>query len=127
MKRGTFFPELPSCRCTLPIHCSYRSTRRPILRLFIGLPRSLRVVFSIILLAHVGFVLGTAFPIGFRRMSAERAELIPWTWGMNGIGSVLGSVLAMVVAINNGLTATLLAAAACYLVALCLAPTKGRG
>jgi hypothetical protein len=99
----------------------------PILRLFIGLPRSLRVILSIILLAPVGFVLGTAFPIGIRRMSAERAELIPWAWGMNGIASVLGSVLAMVVAINNGFTATLLVGAACYLVALWLAPSTGKG
>jgi predicted membrane-bound spermidine synthase len=98
----------------------------PIFRSLIGLTRAARITIGIALLAPVGFVLGTAFPLGIRRMAAARAELIPWAWGMNAIASVLGSVLAMVVAINNGFTVTLLAGAACYAAAFWLAPRTGR-
>ena len=41
---------------------------------------------------------------------------IPWMWGINGISSVLGSAMAMVIAISLGLTEALLVAAGCYFV-----------
>jgi hypothetical protein len=39
---------------------------------------------------------------------------IPWMWGINGISSVLGSALTIVVAISFGFTEALLLGAACY-------------
>ena len=77
---------------------------------------------SVVALAPVGFLLGTAMPLGLRRLSAGRAALVPWAWSVNGGTSVLGSVLAMVVAINNGFTATLVVGGLCYVAALVLAP-----
>ena len=69
--------------------------------------------------------------LALRRLAHGREELIPWAWAVNGATSVLGSVLAMVVAINNGFTATLLLGALVYLLALGLAsatgPSVGRG
>ena len=94
----------------------------PLFRALIGLERPARVAMAVLMLAPVGFLLGTAMPLGRRRLAARRAELVPWAWSVNGGLSVLGSVLAMVVAINNGFTATLLVGAACYVVALALAP-----
>lgn len=87
----------------------------------VGLERAARVILAIAALAPVGFFLGTAFPIGVRCLASTRPELIPWAWAVNGATSVLGSVLAMVVAINNGFTVTLLIGAVCYLIALPLA------
>ena len=93
----------------------------PAVRALIGLERPLRIACAVAALLPVGFFLGTAFPIGLRRLAAGRAALIPWAWAVNGAASVLGSVLAMVVALNSGFTATLLGGAACYLAALLLA------
>ena len=45
------------------------------------------------------------------------------TWAMNAAASVLGSVLAMVIAIEFGLTVTLACGAAAYLLALLLLPS----
>jgi len=41
---------------------------------------------------------------------------IPWMWGINGIGSVFGSALTIVIAISFGFTEALLLGAACYFV-----------
>jgi len=94
----------------------------PLLRALIALERPARVAVAVIALAPVGFLLGTAMPLGLKRLSAGRAALVPWAWSVNGGTSVLGSVLAMVVAINNGFTATLVVGALCYVAALVLAP-----
>jgi hypothetical protein len=93
----------------------------PIFQALVGLPRMGRVLLAILSLFPVGFFLGTAFPLGIRRLSSTRSELIPWAWAVNGATSVLGSVLAMVVAINSGFTVTLLVGAACYVVAWAVA------
>ena len=95
----------------------------PVFRALIGFERSGRIAVAVAALAPVGFLMGTAMPLGLRRLAEARAPLIPWAWSVNGGTSVLGSVLAMVVAINNSFTATLLAGAACYLAALFLAPS----
>lgn len=91
----------------------------------VGLERPLRVVVAVLALAPVGLLLGTAMPLGLRRLANGRGELIPWAWGVNGATSVLGSVLAMVIAINNGFTVTLLVGAGVYLLALALAGATG--
>ena len=43
---------------------------------------------------------------------------MPWAWGINGIASVLASVLAVAEAINWGFTVATLLAFACYVGAL---------
>jgi hypothetical protein len=40
---------------------------------------------------------------------------IPWMWGLNGVGSVLGSVFTIVIAISLGFAQALLVGAICYL------------
>jgi hypothetical protein len=42
---------------------------------------------------------------------------IPWLWGINGVGSVLGSVATIAIAISAGFTQALVVGAACYLAA----------
>ena len=50
-------------------------------------------------------------------------NLIEWAWAMNAASSVLGSVLAMIIAIHLGLNLTLACGAAAYLLALALSRT----
>jgi hypothetical protein len=43
------------------------------------------------------------FPLGVKLLDELGLELyIPWMWGINGIGSVLGSTLAIALAISFG-------------------------
>lgn len=77
-------------------------------------------VLSVATLAPAGFLMGMPFPLGLRlldRMGKQWAELVPWVWGINGATSVLGSVMAISIAINLGFRITLLAGLIVYGVA----------
>ena len=87
---------------------------QPLLRELIGLPFAARVALAVALLAPAGLLLGMAMPIGLKRLAGLYPAGVAWAWGINGVTSVLGSVLAIFVAINWGFTAATLVAAACY-------------
>jgi hypothetical protein len=89
-----------------------------LLRALIGLPFGARVGLTVVMLAPVGMLLGTAMPAGLSRLASLYPSAVPWAWGVNGVTSVLASVLAVVVAITLGFTAVTLLALLCYLAAL---------
>jgi hypothetical protein len=91
---------------------------QPLLRALIGLPFAVRVVVTVALLAPLGVGLGMAMPIALKRLHAQYPAGVPWAWAVNGVMSVLGSVLAVAIAITAGFTVATLAACACYLAAL---------
>ncbi|HMF91233.1 MAG TPA: hypothetical protein VKL40_11360 [Candidatus Angelobacter sp.] len=78
----------------------------------IGLPFAVKLMISAVVLMPLGFFMGMPFPTGLRRVPT-----VEWAWALNAAASVLGSVMAMVVAIHFGLTITLVCAAAAYLLA----------
>jgi spermidine synthase len=97
----------------------------------VGLGFNYRLMISAVLLAPLGFVMGMPFPTGLRALASSPAPEFPtaearpenaveWAWAMNAAASVLGSVLAMVIAIQFGLTITLACGAGAYFVALLL-------
>lgn len=87
----------------------------------IGLPFVIKLLVSGIVLAPLGFLMGMPFPTGLRLV-----KTVEWAWALNAAASVLGSVMAMIIAIHFGLTVTLLCAAAAYLLAgLCSRTWKG--
>jgi hypothetical protein len=91
---------------------------QPLLRELIQLPFAIRVGLTVVMLAPLGITLGMAMPIGIGRLQAEYPDGVPWAWGINGIASVLSSVLAIFVAISFGFAITTLVALVCYLAAL---------
>jgi hypothetical protein len=93
-----------------------------------------------VLLIPVGFAMGMPFPTGLRWLAGDKVEaedatiapadgaasqsnVIEWAWAMNAASSVLGSVLAIVIAIHVGLNLTLTCGAFAYMVALFLTIT----
>lgn len=92
----------------------------------VGLPFGLRVLISGVLLIPLGFLMGMPFPTGLRSLvESHRSShgAVEWAWAMNAAASVLGSVLAMVMAIQFGLTVTLAAGACAYMAALGVMPS----
>jgi len=85
---------------------------------FVGEPTWLRVLISALILAPSGFFMGMAFPVGIKQAQYRDGAPTAWYWGINGAFSVISSVLAVVVAIFWGVTATLLVGVAAYVVAL---------
>jgi hypothetical protein len=90
---------------------------RPAFDAALGLPFGVRVAISVAILVPVGFVMGMPFPLGISAVSDLGPHIVPWAWGINGGTSVLGSVLAIVVAMGTGFTWVLVLSAAIYLVA----------
>jgi predicted membrane-bound spermidine synthase len=100
---------------------------------WVGLIFGYRLAVSGILLAPLGFLMGMPFPAGLRALAVlpgrgllhadnQPKNAVEWAWAMNAAASVLGSVLAMVIAIEFGLTVTLACGAAAYLLALVFLP-----
>jgi hypothetical protein len=89
------------------------------------------------LLAPLGFLMGMPFPTGLRVIASKGSalqlapreqvsepiadnSLVEWAWAMNAASSVLGSVLAMVLAVHFGFTAASALAGGAYLSAMAL-------
>ena len=100
----------------------------------------MKLIISAVLLIPLGLAMGMPFPTGLRAL-AENADpsgapssslpsrqdgdvtshpdnSIEWAWAMNAASSVLGSVLAIMIAIEFGLNITLACGAAAYAFAL---------
>jgi len=78
----------------------------------VGYPFFLKLLLSAVVLIPLGFLMGMPFPTGLRLI-----RTVEWAWALNAAASVLGSVMAMVIAIHFGLTITLACAALSYLLA----------
>jgi len=83
----------------------------------LGLPLAVRLIAVVIVLIPLGFLMGFPFPLGIRMLKeTNEGKYIPWMWGINGIGSVLGSAATIVIAISSGFMAALLIGAGCYFI-----------
>ncbi len=82
---------------------------------FLGSPFALRVLIASVALAPLGLVMGTFFPSGMQMAHRANVEFVPWAWGINGCASVVGTVLAVMVAMSYGFRAVTLLALATYL------------
>jgi hypothetical protein len=99
-------------------------------RFLVGAPFLVCVALTIAVLAPVAFMMGMPFPLGLRlldRSGSQWAELIPWVWGINGATSVLGSILAITIAINFGFRAALFAGLCAYGIAFLTARSLAGG
>jgi len=86
-----------------------------ILDQLLGLNLIYRLILSIFICAMLGFLIGVPFPLGIRWLKESGMEnYIPWMWGINGVSSVFGSVMAVVIAICLGFTEALFLSAGCY-------------
>jgi hypothetical protein len=90
----------------------------PLLHATTPLTFASRVAIAVALVAAPGLLMGMMLPTGIRLVTGRHAEIIPWAWGLNGAASVLGSVMAMVLSVHVGFTATLCLGGAAYLVAV---------
>lgn len=75
----------------------------------------LRLVIAIVAVAVPGFLMGMPFPTGLAEVKRQALPFVPWAWALNSSASVMGTVGALLVAMNSGFRAVLLTAAAMYL------------
>jgi hypothetical protein len=95
-------------------------------RLFIwtlGLPLTLRLGLTALILSPLGVLMGVPFPAGIRSMKREQVigqdndaqgGSIPWVWAVNGASSVVASILSALLALTFGFSWVLRLGALCY-------------
>jgi len=76
-----------------------------------------RILTSVFLIAPLATMMGMPFPTGLRQLGNQAPQLTPWAWGMNGVFSVLGSVVVILVSMVSNFTVAMACGSACYLAA----------
>jgi len=71
-----------------------------------------------VLLMVMATPMGMLFPSAIRLMERKELNMTCWAWGMNGIGSVLGSVGATVLSMNFGIHTVFAVGIGCYVAVL---------
>ncbi|HZE89524.1 MAG TPA: hypothetical protein VE404_08255 [Verrucomicrobiae bacterium] len=86
-----------------------------------------RILLATGILFALGVFMGTAFPLGMKLAASTSESLTPWLWGVNGAMSVLASVVAVVIALTWGISASFWTGAGAYLIAYLAFQAAGRG
>ncbi|MGH8743761.1 MAG: hypothetical protein ACREUY_05720, partial [Burkholderiales bacterium] len=69
------------------------------------------------LIAPLAFPMGMPFPLGLSSVASRSVQLVPWAWGINACASVVGAILATLLAIHLGFTIVVVAALCFYVLA----------
>jgi spermidine synthase len=85
--------------------------------MLLWMPLWARIAFAMALIAPLGLVMGMPFPSGLRRTGSGSLPEPPFYWGLNGIMSVIGSIVTVFVALMAGFQAAMLMGSACYVIA----------
>ena len=81
-----------------------------------------KLALCVALLAPLGLAMGMPFPLGLATVAGNCEPLVPWAWGINACASVIGAILASLLAIHFGFTAVVIVALLLYLLAAFAAP-----
>lgn len=84
-----------------------------------------RYALAVLLIAPLGFCMGMPFPMALARLGQTAPALIPWAWGINGCASVIGAILATVIAMQFGFSVLILLAVVLYGIAAGCFPQAG--
>lgn len=88
-----------------------------IIHIFREYSTEIRILVSVVTLFPMGLFLGMAFPIGMKLAGNKSPGITPWLWGINGVMSVLATVISIIIAMNYGISASYWIGAVCYLAA----------
>jgi predicted membrane-bound spermidine synthase len=105
-----------ACLAIVPIMAGYAALLPWALFRLAPLDDAWRLLACVCLLMPIGIIAGVPFPSAVQWLkNLGRENLIPWMYGINGVSSVAGSALSLLVATSFGFQQALLASAACYL------------
>jgi hypothetical protein len=91
--------------------------------LTLGLPLTIRLGLTALVLSPLGLLMGVPFPAGIRLIKREQVRgreneaqdaSIPWIWAVNGAASVVASILSALLALTFGFSWVLRIGALCY-------------
>jgi spermidine synthase/MFS family permease len=74
----------------------------------------LKIAASILLLSPLAFLMGFPFPTGLGLVLKQRPSLAAWAWAINGCASVIGAILATLLAVHWGFNCVVVIALLIY-------------
>ena len=74
----------------------------------------IKILISILIIFPPSFLMGIPFPHGIKYLGVANEDLIPWGWGINGVFSVIGVVLATIISVEIGQSWLILLTAFAY-------------
>ena len=99
---------------------AYAFVLPPLLAACLGFGIGLRIAIAGALLLPLGILLGMPLPAGVALLGRARPDLLAWAWAINGATSVLGSIIAVLLALVFGFRAVALVGAGVYGIAFAL-------
>jgi hypothetical protein len=96
------------------ISLTYLMILPAVFKALIHLPDTAKIAISIALIAPLAICMGMPFPTGTMRLAKTARDSIPWAWAINGFASVVGAVLATLLAIHLGFAAVIILAVVIY-------------
>ncbi len=119
--RTTIAPErrlLPVFGFLAAVSLLYLALLPLLFQAFLGSALVVRVVIASAALVPLGLAMGMFFPTGIQIVRRVNESFVPWAWGINGCASVVGTVLAVVLAMGFGFRVVTLLAMGIYLLAV---------
>lgn len=92
-----------------------------------GHPLPVRILLAVLSISPLALVMGAPFPLALADLRETGARSVPWAWGLNGCGSVIGPVAGISLAVYGGVSVVLAAAALCYLAVFALLRGRPNG
>lgn len=74
----------------------------------------LKYTVSALIAGIPGVIMGLMFPLGVKELERESTGYIPWAWAVNNYFSVIAASLAVLIAINSGISVVFYSAALAY-------------
>jgi hypothetical protein len=91
--------------------------QQQIFEVFLQNTSAVRIAVASVMLFPIGFFLGMAFPLGILAIENKPRGAIAWAWAMNGLFTVIGGILSVLLSIFFGFQMTLLFATLIYVLA----------
>jgi hypothetical protein len=86
-----------------------------------GRPLAIRMALAMTFTAPLALVMGIPFPLAVSALKHRDTASVPWAWGLNGFGALIGPVLGISLAVYGGIATVMTAAAVCYAVVFLVA------
>lgn len=93
---------------------------QPYFSYFLTQPLLVRILAAIVLLVPSGFFMGMCFPLGILTIKDQPNGAVAWAWGMNGLFTVIGGILSVLISIYFGFSTTLIFGMLIYMLAYLL-------
>jgi spermidine synthase len=78
-------------------------------------PLTARILIGVLVVAAPGFLMGMPFPTGLAAVKDRAPAFVPWAWAINSTATVIGTILAVLLAMLFGFTAVFATAGGLYL------------